>query len=157
MAAGVAFDDWAASLENSCAVCQRDDEEAKECRTRWGCDTEQSDEDWQESGALALEPCIFCDGRDDNCPDCEGTNQIPIKRCPWKLIEPGHRQLVQLVNLVQFGLLPAPGGWLDQPAVFTQAWDLVMAEKGRIDAARAKKAADDARREQARMHQQRGV
>ena len=136
-------------MDNSCAVCQRDTDEARTCRKKWGCDEDQSDEDWTETGGLALTPCIFCEGRDDECPDCGGTNEIKVKRCPWSLITAEHRQLVQLVMLVECGHLPGPGGWLDQPAVFIAAWNVIAAEKARIAEAKRKTAEQKARVQQA--------
>lgn len=136
----MAFDDWADALENSCAVCQRDTDEARAYRKKWGCDEDQSEEDWNEAGGLAIEPCIFCEGRDPDCPDCAGENLIVIKRCPWSMITAAHRELVQLSMLVEFGHLPGPGGWLNQPAVFVAAWNVIQSEKARIDSAKRKTA-----------------
>jgi len=49
----------------------------------------------------------------------------PIKRCPLKLVKPWHYRVVQLHGLLESGILPTKGGWLDQSAAFAQAAAIV--------------------------------
>jgi len=72
--------------------------------------------------------CSFCSGLRDDCPHCKGTNQIPIHRCPNKLVSRRELDCITACFLVEQGVLPDPGGWQDQPATFTAAWPLVMNE-----------------------------
>jgi hypothetical protein len=89
-----------------------------EMRERFGCDAPRP-----HAYAVA---CWACDGKlparnDDSprrCGVCErgpsGSQGIWFDRCPRTVVTPDLLEVVRLVNDVQFGLLPAAGGILDQ-------------------------------------------
>lgn len=59
---------------------------------------------------------------------CSGTNAMPVFRCPWKLITREHREAVVAVTMIEHGILPAAGAWLDQSATFVEAYPLLLRE-----------------------------
>ena len=72
--------------------------------------------------------CFFCAGAREDCEHCHGTGEIPIHRCPNQLVTDAELECVNACFRTEQGVLPDPGGWQDQAAMFTQAWPLVMHE-----------------------------
>lgn len=72
--------------------------------------------------------CAFCSGLQDDCAHCHGSNEIPIHRCPNKIVTKRELDCVTACFQTEQGILPDPGGWQDQAATFTAAWPLVMHE-----------------------------
>jgi hypothetical protein len=75
-----------------------------------------------------INPCPFCGGTRETCEHCQGTNRVPVTRCPNKLVTRTELDVVTMCALVENGVLPDPGGWQEQAATFTAAWPLVMTE-----------------------------
>lgn len=117
MAAAVAAAPKGEGFEQSCARCHD-----PELRRRWGCDEPTAEP------VFHLRPCPFCQGQREDCPSCQGTNQMPIHRCPHKLATRRELDVVHGCALVECGVLPDPGGWHDQPATFVAAHPIVMHE-----------------------------
>jgi hypothetical protein len=59
-----------------------------------------------------------------------------VKRCPYALAGPREYRCVQYAGLIESGILPDAGGWLDQAAAFTDA--AAVALSARRDFARSK-------------------
>lgn len=76
----------------------------------------------------ALAPCPFCRGGVAGCEECGGNNEIPIHRCPNKLVTSREIAAISAALMVERGVLPDPGGWMDQPATFVQAFPLITRE-----------------------------
>lgn len=53
---------------------------------------------------------------------------MPVFRCPWALITPEHREAVVAITLMESGILPAAGAWMDQSATFVEAYPLLAME-----------------------------
>ena len=91
-------------------------------RREWGCD-EPTTEPQAE-----LTPCPACNGKDAECPRCDGSNRMPVYRCPNTLVKQQHLDVVQQVALMESGVLPDAGGWMEQAATFTAAYPIVQRE-----------------------------
>jgi len=124
VAVAVAFDTDGGSFEQSCHVCRRD----PNARRRWGCDTPT------DEPQLWIGPCVWCHGRDDQCPHCHGDGRVPIYRCPRSVATTGLLDVVQLTVLTDNGILPDTGGWQDQATTFVQAYPVVSQEIARTRA-----------------------
>lgn len=141
MAALLAFDrDGTAAIPQSCTLCRQTDEKAAQAvRLKWGCDEPLSLEEWHRNeaeditSALAFTPCLRCEGDDDECPVCDGTNEWKLLRCPYSVVEPWHRDVCHGVIQQRHGILPFAGGWQDQPALYVRAARIVNAELVRIE------------------------
>lgn len=138
-----AFDEEArAAYPQSCITCQND----PEARKRWGCDEPLTDEQWEENqarsdgSALAFSPCFRCDGKDDKCGLCKGSNQWRLHRCPNACVDRWHEGVCTVVALWQDGVLPRAGGWMDQPAISVHAGRIVQTELRRIQERQAEAA-----------------
>lgn len=152
MAALLTFDrDAAAAFPQTCSICQKDTDEARQKRKRWGCDEELSDSEWARSAAegdaLEFEPCYRCHGKDPDCQVCEGSNTWKLLRCPYACVEQWHFDVCTAVDLLQVGVTAFAGGWFEQPALLVRASQIAMAERNRIDKARRKRDQDRARRD----------
>lgn len=106
---------------------KRWDADCREChdpekRKQWGCDAETDDP------VVELSPCPFCEGVDTECDHCAGTNYVPIRRCPNRLVTARERGAVMAAAQVELGILPDAGGWLDQAHTFVQAYPLLAQE-----------------------------
>jgi hypothetical protein len=104
-------------LEPTCTRCSD-----PELRKRWGCDEPAADP------VTSIAPCFLCHGRQPDCPECHGENEIPIRTCPRRTIRSEHRTACLLVLELENGLLPAPGGLLDQAQTFVDAMPLLINE-----------------------------
>lgn len=71
---------------------------------------------------------MFCHGDRADCPECAGTNEIPILRCPNAIVQRVHRDAVLAATQVEHGILPAAGGLFDQAATFVDALPLLLRE-----------------------------
>lgn len=100
-----------------CTQCHDPDK-----RKEWGCDEPAAEP------VAYIEPCPFCAGLRPDCAHCEGTDRIPIRKCPNKLVGRREIDMVMACAMTEQGILPDPGGWEDQAATFTSAWPLVMRE-----------------------------
>lgn len=88
-------------------------------------------------------PCPNCDDREKAIYGCETETEEQtswidldgqtIKRCPYKMLSQKHARILQATSLVESGILPETGGWLDQAAAFTQAATVVSAERSQVD------------------------
>jgi hypothetical protein len=64
-----------------------------------------------------------------------------IKRCPMALVGPHELRAVQYASLIECGVLPDAGGWLDQAATFCDAAPVANSARRGF----AKEKADDRR------------
>lgn len=92
-----------------------------------------------------LTPCPYCDGRNDDCTDCHGTNRVPMLRCPASQVTRREIDVVTSVGMTQVGVLPSPGGWFDQPHTWVKAWPVVMREISKWQQVHQERAAAAAR------------
>lgn len=60
---------------------------------------------------------------------CAGTGQWKLTRCPQVFCAHEHRKAVGCASMLEVGILPAPGGWDDQAAIWQQAAMLALGEK----------------------------
>lgn len=72
--------------------------------------------------------CFVCAGKDDACPECQGSNRIELRECPWRRIQPEHEEAITAAVQMERGILPEAGGWLDQSATFVAAFPLLLNE-----------------------------
>lgn len=151
----LSFDeDGRAAIPMTCSLCRQDDQKAaQELRKKWGCDETLTIEEWKANeseditSALEFSPCYACDGKDPDCPACNGTDSWKLFRCPHACLESWHIDVCHGVVEKRRGILPFPGGWMDQPALFVNAARVVGAELSRIeDAARERSIRDAATR-----------
>ena len=104
----------------TCAKCKRPGNE--HLREAWGCDAESK-------APLLTVVCIACEGKDEDCDWCHGTNEVPVTRCPYATVQPEHTMAVQALSFAQVGLMPTSAGWAEHPATFMQAINLVAKAK----------------------------
>ncbi len=52
-----------------------------------------------------------------------------IKRCPYSMVKREHIRIVQSASLLDSGILPDAGGWLDQASSFVKSVCIVSAAK----------------------------
>ena len=102
----------------SCARCSNPG-----LRLKWGCDR-PSESPWDR-----INPCPFCGGDNDDCPECKGSGRVPLYDCPNRVIRPEHRAMVEAVSMIRnHGILPDAGGWSDQAAMVSQCFGIVSSE-----------------------------
>lgn len=111
-------------FEQDCSQCGD-----LETRKRWGCDGPAAE-------PVASIACPFCEGRDEACTECRGTNSIDIYRCPNQIADERCRTAVAAAIMVEHGVLPESGGWQDQAAKFVQAYPLLVREIAQWNEAR---------------------
>lgn len=88
----------------------------------WGCDAPA------DEPVFWLDPCPSCGGKRLDCQACDGTNRMPVFRCPQKLATARHRDVLLAALRVESGILPDPGGWQDQANTFVEAFPIAQAE-----------------------------
>lgn len=114
-------------------------------RKEWGCD-QPTDEP-----QFYIGPCIWCHGHDEQCTHCEGHNRIAVHRCPHSIATRDLIDVVQSVALVEQGILPDAGAWMDQATTWVQAFPIVSSEIQRTRARMQEQAAQRARKRQRRQ------
>ncbi len=115
-----------ATLVEDCSVCRRPDAEQE--RREWGCRHDRA-EPW---GYVS---CPACSAADDGCVVCSGERRLPLLRCPWSMIGPRERFVVECAVQLDGGLSPWPKlGWVEWPATFIDALRTVAAERAEIRA-----------------------
>lgn len=70
----------------------------------------------------------MCAGTRPECVHCGGANRLPILRCPNKIVTQTETDLIIGAMLVEHGVMPDQGGWQDQPATWTQAYQVAVRE-----------------------------
>ncbi|HET6442169.1 MAG TPA: hypothetical protein VFH53_07315 [Phycisphaerae bacterium] len=70
--------------------------------------------------------CAACDG--EGCEECEG-GEVRIGACPLSVIGAETWDAVEAAGFAEKGLLPEPGGTLDQNAKFLSACRFIWAEQ----------------------------
>jgi hypothetical protein len=104
---------WEANCEQCHEPCNRE---------RWGCDSEATEP------VVELSPCPACSGAREACWLCDGTNSLTYHRCPNVLVTKRELDLVRAAAMVEQGVLPDPGGWLQQSAPFVAAYPIIVHE-----------------------------
>ena len=146
-----------ADFEADCTRCFR----APELRRQYGCDREAGwpcfcDENpacklcngtgWRRGQPVFYILCGKCGGLDPTCPKCEEGN-VPMYRCPRKLVEnePG---VVEAYNACsRYPVLPNAGGLSEQTTGYHQALRVFESERNQIQREAAEKAKKKASRE----------
>ena len=83
--------------------------------------------------------CHRCLGAGDGEPRCEaclGRGTIDYRRCPKSQTSEDAELCVQLFARYRNGHLPFAGGWVDQPPIIGEVFNLVSSEVAAIDAIR---------------------
>ena len=104
-------------FEQDCTLCHD-----PENRTKWGCDAPAAEP------ITSISPCPFCRGGQASCVHCGGTDEVPIFRCPNKLVTNREIDVIAAAAMVERGVLPDPGGWNDQASTFVQAFPFLTRE-----------------------------
>lgn len=119
-------------LPQDCRICRR----VPRLREQWGCDESACD-------PTGYVHCHRCYGRDPECPECEGDQRgIPVYDCPYRTAAPTVLRALPFYANWRNGLLPVPGGLLDQSASFVDAMrmlDSEVAEAERVASEKARK------------------
>lgn len=115
----------AKKLPMRCEICRTD----ARAREAWGCERDTAEPVFE----LA---CPRCKGRPgaDDCPRCGGRGHVAYRRCPNVILAdaPWIEPFFRCLDLLEVGILPAPGGALQQSARF---WRMVrVALEARADA-----------------------
>lgn len=76
--------------------------------------------------------CPACRGA--GCQACDGTGRYAVTGCPLTSVPAEAWQLAELADLAERGMMPEPGGTLDQPAAFWPLAGLAWADKARHEA-----------------------
>lgn len=70
-------------------------------------------------------PCPYCVGPLPSCPLCKGKNVVEFFRCPNVLLTPAAMEAVRAAAMVEVGILPDAGGWMDQAYTFVRAFPVI--------------------------------
>lgn len=126
-------------VPQSCLQCATGTDDAARRRAEWGCDADTSAEQ-------LVVPCWTCVGGVADCRTCSGEGQVPVHRCPNRFVTADTEAACRGAVLMESGLLPGSGGWLDQSATMLDAmtvagaalrhWRDVNAERARREAER---------------------
>lgn len=80
------------------------------------------------------------------CPECGGVGcasclagRLEIFRCPGATVPALYWELCRDLSLLEGGILPGPGGWLDQPQSWIEALDLLAGERAEAEEERRRK------------------
>ncbi len=116
-------------LEQNCRTCRT----SPEARERWGCDRPL-----ERSAATDSVECPRCDAvpsRMGGCSRCRGEGRIPILRCPNVVLgsDPGFALFLDCYDLLQQGILPAPGGAFAQAHQFLEASRRMRSIEARLE------------------------
>lgn len=113
------------------AACRRD----PALRAEWGCEA-------KAERALARVTCAACEGY--GCDECGKSGEVMLYRCPTSHNTAEIALAFEALAWSEKGVLPVPGGLLDQSAAFVSFARLVWSERGKIE--RARRASEEARR-----------
>ena len=116
-------------LEQSCRTCRT----SPEARRRWGCDRPLPRAEATDS--LECPRCDAVPARMAGCARCGGEGRIPILRCPNAVLasDPGFGLFLDSYDLLQQGILPAPGGAFAQAHQFLEACRRMHSIESRLD------------------------
>lgn len=67
---------------------------------------------------------------------CGGSGSWSLTECPRRFVGSEITEAVNLISHAMNGVLPIAGGYLEQAAWFTEAWNRLLTETNRIDAER---------------------
>lgn len=77
--------------------------------------------------------CSACDGARDDCPTCDGTGREPRFRCPSSHNTLDLAQAMRCMDLLEVGVLPSRGAWLEQTAAFGAFVRIASAERAAVE------------------------
>lgn len=77
--------------------------------------------------------CTACNGPSQSCKVCSGRGFELIYRCPTSHVTPDVADAIAAYNMLESGILPVAGGWLDQSEDFAAACCILNAERSVID------------------------
>lgn len=98
-------------------------------RERWGCDKPAAAPVYQSS-------CHACFGTTLDCETCGGHGKLMFDRCPSARASRFAREVVSLLGMVKDkGVLPAAGGYGDQPARLMSLIEVAWMEANRLEEA----------------------
>lgn len=63
--------------------------------------------------------------QDSPIPDKWQIGEVSLQRCPLKAVDRRVFIYIKAYNFLQHGILPNTGGWLNQPAKFIEAMELI--------------------------------
>jgi hypothetical protein len=126
---------------HSCKVC----EVSEAHRQGWGCDAESARPQQDNIARVINAPCAECGGHGRaGCSGCDGSGLVALRRCPVSYLreKPDTVAYLNYFNSVfsSKGLLPAAGGFLDQPAQWCEAMQHLQSEQNRIERERMDRA-----------------
>lgn len=103
---------------------------APELRAQWGCDEPST------IGAYWFMRCPRCDGFDQACELCRGGGRAGMDRCPPSMVTRDAGRVMDVYAAYKNGVLPDPGGWYQQTALFGRVIRVVESEVSFIREAR---------------------
>jgi hypothetical protein len=84
----------------------------------------------------ALLTCPTCDGKSDDCSECEGQGHVSITCCPNRIIGEDGWAIIGASRMAEKGILPQGGGSNDQSIACMEgiryAWQEQEAMKARL-------------------------
>lgn len=113
-----------------CFDCFRCTDEDKK---NWGCTRPLNKEDLPD-GVWKISFCLACNGKDDNCQFCEGSNITKVWRCPRAIATPEYQMLLPFFfdyhrSISGWGggqtAWPDGAGRLFQPTKLVQAFNIM--------------------------------
>ena len=76
-----------------------------------------------------LVECAGCGG--EGCPACAAIGTFRVTQCPIDFAGDDVWEAIEMAELLEHGVLPVPGGALDQSAIFLAAARFIAAERAR--------------------------
>lgn len=101
----------------TCRECNEDETK----REQFGCYHETPEPIW------STDYCPICNGKDDLCDYCQGSNEIPVHRCPHALASDVSALLPYFMDWYKSDRVAWPNGRgrLHQPVKLAQAFDIL--------------------------------
>lgn len=75
--------------------------------------------------------CPRCDGRDAECGLCDGRGYVEVAGCLKAQLPPQAVDVLTAHDMLEDGILPVSGGWLDQCASWVEAERVLSSELAR--------------------------
>ena len=71
-------------------------------------------------------PCTVCGQK--GCDECGQRGYTELDKCPLEILKASDFEFLRIVKMFEKGILPEPGGLLDQTQAFLTAAEFVMDE-----------------------------
>lgn len=111
----------------------------------WGCISPTDNYQWK------IEPCFLCNGYNEKCEECNGSNVVIINRCPRSIITDDVYSLLPYFYDYYGGLYHGNQIWPDgrsrmyQPIKLIKAFNILLSEKDRIEKKKEEEKKKDAK------------